>query len=116
MSISVQEQQGGPSVGGVLSLGGGGNSGSSYLLPAYRYPANHILLWPLLLLGLTATTGRARTTWLTLSTALLTLHAATWFLPKIGIPWPGIGSLLLACGVAILTFLPARKPPTLPTP
>lgn len=87
-----------------------------YLLPAYRYPYNHILLWPLLLLGLTATTGRARTVWLALSTALLTLHAATWFLPKISIPWPGIGSLLLAGGVALLTFLPARKPPTLLTP
>lgn len=80
-----------------------------YLLPAYRYPYNHILLWPLLLLGLSATTGRARTVWLTLSTALLTLHAATWFLPKICIPWPGIGTLALALGVAGWTLLPARK-------
>lgn len=82
-----------------------------YLLPAYRYPYNHALLWPVLLLGLSASASpRARRTWLGLSTALLLLHAATWFLPKSCIPWPGIASLFLAAGVALASFLPDRPP------
>ncbi len=81
-----------------------------YLLPAYRYPYNHALLWPLLLLGLSVGSARARRLWLILSAALLILHAATWFLPKTSIPWPGIASLLLAAGVALASFFPERKP------
>ncbi len=74
-----------------------------YLLPAYRYPYNHILLWPILLLGLAAVPLRFRRLWLSLSSLLLILHAATWLLPKACIPWPGIATLLLAIGVAIVT-------------
>ena len=83
-----------------------------YLLPAYRYPYNHILLWPLLLLGLNALpSGGPRTIWLGLGISLLSLHAATWFLPKACISWPGIATLLMAVGVALLSFLPSRKAP-----
>ena len=81
-----------------------------YLLPAYRYPYNHILIWPLILLGLTALQGRARTVWIGLSTTLLVLHAALWFLPKVCLPWPGIGMLFLAVGAVGVTFLPDGKP------
>ena len=88
-----------------------------YLLPAYRYPYNHALLWPVLLLGLSASTSpHARRTWLGLSTALLLFHAATWFLPKACIPWPGIASLLLAAGVAAASFFPLAKPAAAPAP
>lgn len=80
-----------------------------YLMPAYRYPYNHILLWPLVLLGLAALTDRPRTLWIALSAALLGLHAATWFLQKTFIPWPGVGMLLLAAGVAGASFLPPVK-------
>lgn len=80
-----------------------------YLLPAYRYPYNHIMLWPLILLGLNALTGRPRTLWTGLSATLLLLHAAVWFLPKVCIPWPGIGMLLLAAGVAAASFRPAPQ-------
>lgn len=80
-----------------------------YLLPAYRYPYNHILLWPMLLLGLAATTGRARILWQGLSTALLLLHVAVWFLPKACIPWPGMAALGLALGVALLAVKPAAS-------
>lgn len=80
-----------------------------FLLPAYRYPYNNILLVPLLLLGLSALpSGRARTVWLTLATTLLTLHSATWFLPKAFISWPGIATLVLALGVAASSFTPRR--------
>jgi len=80
-----------------------------YLLPAYRYPYNHILLWPLLLLGLSAASGRGRPMWLALCSGLLGLHAAVWFLPKACIPWPGIATLVVAGGVALSSFWPARK-------
>ena len=80
-----------------------------YLLPAYRYPYNHVLLLPLILLGLTALRGRTRAVWIMLSTILLVLHAAVWGLPKSCIPWPGIGMLMLALGVAAVSFLPARR-------
>jgi Glycosyltransferase family 87 len=83
-----------------------------YLLPAYRYSYNNILLWPVLLLGLAATTGRARTLWLGVSTALLTLHAATWFLPKSCIPWPGAATLVLAAVLAALSFRPQARAST----
>ena len=79
-----------------------------YLLPAYRYPYNHIMIWPLILLGLAALHDRARTLWIVISTFLLTLHAAIWFLPKSCMAWPGIGMLLLALGVVAATFGPAR--------
>ena len=80
-----------------------------YLLPAYRYPYNHILLWPLVLLGLAALSGSARAVWISLSTALLVLHGAAWFLPISTISWPGVGMLLLALGVAARTYLPAKR-------
>lgn len=80
-----------------------------YLLPAYRYSYNHILLWPLLLLGLNATTGKGRTVWLTVSSALLVLHVATWWLPNACIPWPGVASLVLAAAVALVTLRPERR-------
>jgi len=80
-----------------------------YLLPVYRYPYNHILLWPMLLLGPAATTGRARSLWQGLSTALLVLHVAVWFLPKACIPWPGTAALGLALGVALLAVKPAAS-------
>lgn len=78
-----------------------------YLLPAYRYPYNNILIWPLLLLGLAALPGRGRTVWITASSSLLLLHAATWFLPKNFIPWPGAAALLLALAAAVWSLLPA---------
>ena len=80
-----------------------------YLLPAYRYPYNHILIWPMVLLGVAALSGRTRTVWISLCTGLLALHAAVWFLPKTCIQWPGIGMLLLALGVAAATFLPSKR-------
>jgi len=80
-----------------------------YLLPAYRYNYNHILLWPLLLLGLNATIGRARTVWMMLSSALLVLHTATWWLPNACIPWPGVAALIVSAGVVVWTLIPARR-------
>lgn len=85
-----------------------------YLLPAYRYNYNHILLWPMLLLGLNALTGRASTVWRSVSAGLLALHAATWFLPNACIPWPGIASLALAVGVALFSLSPVRPVKEIP--
>ncbi|MDB6132186.1 MAG: hypothetical protein JWM59_429 [Verrucomicrobiales bacterium] len=80
-----------------------------YLLPAYRYNYNHILLWPVLLLGLTALEGTARKVWMGLAAGILILHTATWWLPKACLPWPGVVALLLAVGVAVMTALTSRK-------
>ncbi|MES2705716.1 MAG: glycosyltransferase family 87 protein [Verrucomicrobiota bacterium] len=82
-----------------------------YLLPAYRYNYNHILLWPMLLLGLSALKGRARAVWMILSSALLLLHTATWWLPNACMSWPGAASLALAAGVAAWMVMPPRKSP-----
>lgn len=79
-----------------------------YLLPAYRYNYNQILLWPMLLLGLNALTGRAGRVWRALSAGLLLLHVATWFLPNSCIAWPGAASLGVAVGVAAFALSPVR--------
>ncbi|MDB6070348.1 MAG: hypothetical protein JWL81_1519 [Verrucomicrobiales bacterium] len=84
-----------------------------FILPAYRYSYNNVLLWPVLLLGLNALpeagAGRGRKLWLTVSAGLLGMQVATWFLPNSFISWPGVGALVLGLGVVVGTFLPGRK-------
>ena len=103
---------------GLARGGGGGGAGfwwavsawlviGDFLLPAYRYDYNNVLLLPLFLTGLSALEGRARTVWMALSSALLAAHFAGWTAVWLGwkayIPVPGMLALGLACGVAVWT-------------
>ena len=82
-----------------------------YLLPAFRHNYNDILVWPLLLFGFAALSGRGRLAWTIASCAWALGHIAVWWAPKAFIPVPSILGLVLALAAAATPFLKLRAAP-----
>ncbi len=84
-----------------------------FFLPAYRNIYNDVLMWPMLLLGLTALKHtRPREIWIVLCGGLLFMQWAVSWMPTWFIPWPSIVGFFFAVGVVIysLRFHPHQEP------